>query len=46
MAVIATVAFEGSAEAQSTFFGARLVRDRQADTYLASSGTIPLAIDG
>jgi predicted amidohydrolase len=36
----------GIAEAQSTFFGARLIRDRRADTYLASSGVIPLAIDG
>lgn len=37
---------EGIAEANATFFGARLVRDRRTDTYLASSGLLPLAVDG
>jgi predicted amidohydrolase len=37
---------EGIAQANATFMGARLVRDRRPDTYLASSGRLPLAVDG
>jgi len=37
---------DGIAEANATFMGARLVRDRRTDTYLASSGRLPLAVDG
>jgi predicted amidohydrolase len=36
----------GIAEANATLMGARLVRDRRTDTYLASSGLRPLAVDG
>jgi predicted amidohydrolase len=36
----------GIAEANATFFGARLVRDRRPETYSASSGRMPLAVDG
>jgi predicted amidohydrolase len=36
----------GIAEANATLMGARLVRDRRPETYLASSGRMPLAVDG
>lgn len=36
----------GIADANATFFGARLIRDRRDDTYLAQRGVIPVAIDG
>jgi predicted amidohydrolase len=36
----------GIADANATLMGARIVRDRRPDTYLASSGSLPLAVDG
>jgi predicted amidohydrolase len=46
MAIADVDIHEGIAEANATFFGARLIRDRRTDTYLASSGLIPPAVDG
>ena len=36
----------GIAAANALLFGARLIRDRRDDTYLAARGALPIAIDG
>ncbi|WP_157220732.1 carbon-nitrogen hydrolase family protein [Flavisphingomonas formosensis] len=43
---VADVDIHGGIEDVQTFQGARLIRDRRPDTYRASSGEIPAAIDG
>ena len=45
--VLADIDVKGAmADANATFLGARLIRDRRDDTYLAARGAMPIAIDG